>query len=176
MTIKANPNTPMSRSLEQMVKEARPTFFYEGMPVRAAGILLWTQDGHKTLCLLNKCNRKFEDLGGKTDVGDTTPLDTAIREACEETNNSIFSNKHTFKECAAMLYEHAVDSMDAQYNDRSKYLLFRVYVHPSILSMDMRRFGRTEKTEWGILNHYFQWRWTVPFHNQLHPRLRGLKI
>ena len=166
----------MSRSLEKNVKETRPTFYHDGKPVRAAGILLWTQDGSKTLRLLNKCNRKFEDLGGKTDVGDRTPLDTAIREACEETNNSIFSNRHSFKECADMLYKHALDSPDIQYSDCSKYLLFRVYVHPSILSMDMRRFGRTEKTEWGVLQHYFQWRWTVPFINQLHPRLRGLEL
>lgn len=176
MTIKANQNIKMSRSLEQMVKETRPTFYHEGRPVRAAGILLWTRDGNKILRLLNKCNRKFEDLGGKTDVRDKTALDTAIREACEETNNSIFSRNHSFKECADMLYKHAMDSIDVQYNDRSKYLMFRVYVDPSILSIDMRRFGRTEKTEWGVLKHYFQWRWTVPFNNQLHPRLRGLEI
>jgi len=176
MTIKVTTHTQMTRSLEQMVKETRPTFYHEGMPVRAAGILLWTRDGKKTLRLLNKCNRKFEDLGGKTDVGDTSPLDTAIREACEETNNSIFSNRHSFKQCAEMLYRHVIDSTDIQYSDCSKYLLFRVYVHPSILSMDMRRFGRTEKTEWGALQHYFQWRWEVPFHNQLHPRLQGLEL
>ena len=154
----------------------RPTFYHAERPVRAAGILLWTKYDNRTMWLLNKCHRNFEDLGGKTDVCDRTPLDTAIREACEETNNSIFSNKHTFKECADMLYEHAIDSMDVQYNDRSKYLLFRVHVHPSILSLDMRRFGRTEKTEWGVLQHYFQWRWKKPFHNQLHPRLRGLEL
>jgi 8-oxo-dGTP pyrophosphatase MutT (NUDIX family) len=122
--------------------------------------------------LLNKCNRNFEDLGGKTDVGDKTPLDTAIREACEETNNHIISNRHTFQECANFLFDPATDSMDVQYNEQSKYLLFRIRVHPSILDMDMRRFGRTEKT--GVLNHYFQWRWSLPL--DLHPRLRRLEL
>jgi len=176
MTIKATLNTQMSRSLKQMVKETRPTFYHDGRPVRAAGILLWTHKGNKIIRLLNKYNHKFEDLGGKTDVGDKTPLDTAIREACEETNNHIFSNRHTFQECATLLYDHAMDSMDVQYSRQSKYLLFRIHVHPSILDMDMRRFKRTEKTEWGILQHYFQWRWKVPFHNQLHPRLIGLEL
>lgn len=162
----------MSRTVIKKVD--RPTFYHNGQPVRAAGILLWTHKGNKTMRLLNKCNRNFEDLGGKTDVGDKTPLDTAIREACEETNNHIFSNRHTFQECANLLYDHAMDSMDVQYNEQSKYLLFRIRVHPSILDMDMRRFGRTEKTEWGVLNHYFQWRWSLPL--DLHPRLRRLEL
>ena len=176
ITIKVSPNTQMSRSLEQIGRETRPTFYHDGMPVRAAGILLWTRNGNKTMRLLNKCNGKFEDIGGKTDARDRTPLDTAIREACEETNNRIFSDRHSSKECGEMLNRHIMDSFDVQYSECSKYLLFRVYVHPSILSLDMRRFGRIEKTEWGVLHHYFQWRWSVPFHNQLHPRLRGLEM
>lgn len=154
----------------------RPTFYYRSKPVRAAGILLWTNYGNRTLRLFNKCQGKFEDMGGKTDRGDRGPMDTAIREACEETNNHIFSPHHTQQECAQLLYDHILDFSDVQYNERSKYLLYRVKVHSSILEMDMRRFGRTEKTEWGLLKHHFQWRWTVPYHNQLHPRLKGLEL
>lgn len=155
---------------------ARPTFYYRNKPVRAAGILLWTRRNGKVHRLLNKYNGKFEDLGGKTDCGDQTSLDTAIREACEETNNHIFSAYHSCQECAAMLYEHVSEHCDVQYNAASKYLLYRVRVHPSILDLDMRRFGRTEQTNWGTLEHHFQWRWSAPFENQKHPRLKGLEI
>ena len=34
-------------------------------------------------------------MGGKTDPGDRDAMDTAIREATEETNGKIFSNNHS---------------------------------------------------------------------------------
>ena len=154
----------------------RPTFYYQSRPVRAAGILLWTRKGNRIMRMFNKCHGRLEDLGGKTDRADKGPIDTAIREACEETNNHIFSPYHTQQECASMLYDHIMDFVDIQYNAKSKYLLYRVQVHPSILDMNMRRFGRTETTEWGVLAHHFQWRWSVPYTNQLHPRLKGLEL
>ena len=154
----------------------RPTFYIFGLPVRAAGILLWTNDGNKVVRLFNDVKGRFEDLGGKTDIGDKNALHTAIREATEETNGHIFSEHHTPEQCANMLYEHAIEYIDQQYNQHSKYLLFRVYVQPSILRLNMKRFGRDEKTEWGILPHYFKWKWKVPFGRKLHPRLRGLEL
>jgi len=154
----------------------RPTFYFKGNPVRAAGVLLWTHAHGRTLRLFNKYNGKYEDMGGKTDARDACPMDTAVREACEETNCHIFSPRHDFHQCADMLHNHIVDSPDVRYNHRSKYLLYRVRVHPSMLSMDMRRFGRAETTEWGVLEHYFQWRRQLPYPNQLHPRLQGLEL
>tara|TARA_B100000780_G_C21003331_1_gene401483 strand:+ start:405 stop:872 length:468 start_codon:yes stop_codon:yes gene_type:complete len=153
---------------------SRPTFDYNGYPVRAAGVLIWTRKNGRTLRLLRKVNHKFEDIGGKTDVNDNNELDTAIREACEETNGKIFSESHSRKVCAQYLYNHIMRSMDIQYNPASKYLLFKVFVDPTILNLNMKRFGLTEKTEWGVLQHYYQWRYDVP--RNLHIRIQGLRL
>jgi len=124
--------------------------------------------------LFNNCDGKFEDMGGKTDAMDNNEIDTAIREACEETNGKLFSKFHTNQECAQCLYRHIMKNSIAQYNCRSKYLLFKVYVNPSILSLNMNRFGLTEETDWGTLPHYYKWCRYIP--RQLHVRLRGMRL
>ena len=152
----------------------RPTFYYNGHPVRAAGVLLWTRHKGRVMRLFRKVNGKFEDIGGKTDANDKDELDTAIREACEETRGKLFSEQDTHEECSRRLYHHIVNCPDTQYNPQSKYVLFRVYVDPTILNLNMKRFGLIEKTEWGTLHHYYQWRRNVPY--KLHRRIRGLKL
>mgnify|MGYP001202750917 CR=1 FL=1 len=149
----------------------RPTFWFCGKPVRAAGILVWTRSNGKTLRLMRKVCGRNEDLGGKTDAVDRDMMDTAIREAVEETDGKLFSNNHTTHECSCMLYRHIINCSDVQYNPSAKYLLYRVYVDPTILQLSMKRFGLYETTEWGILRHRFKWTSDV---KNIHPRIRGM--
>ena len=156
----------------------RPTFDYEGQPVRAFGILLWTRKNNQIHRLFRKIKNKYEDIGGKTDVKDSSAKDTAIRETVEETDGKLFSETHTRDQCAAILRElvDKVSPEDMEYNKISKYLLYRIEVEPDILDLSMKRFGLSEETDWGTLEHYYQWRWKLPYHNQLHYRLRGLRL
>lgn len=155
-------------------KMSRPTFSYRQQPVRAAGILIWTCQNGKTLRLFNNCKGRFEDIGGKTDLVDSDALATAVREATEETNGKLFSANHSHEECQASLYQHIGTNSERVYNRKSKYLLYKVYVDPSLLSLEMTRFGRSENTDCGVLEHYFQWKHSVPQH--LHPRLFGMRL
>jgi 8-oxo-dGTP pyrophosphatase MutT (NUDIX family) len=150
----------------------RPTFWYNGQPVRAAGILIWTRHNGRILRLMNHCRGRFEDMGGKTDSSDRNELDTAVRECAEETNGRLFSQSHSIGECKRWLYQHVRECSDVQYNSRSKYLLFRVYVNSTILNLNMKRFALCERTEWGVLEHYFQWLSQIP--SPIHPRLHAL--
>jgi hypothetical protein len=152
----------------------RATFWYSGQPIRAAGILIWTVCNGQVVRLMNNYRGRFEDMGGKTDNVDRNELDTAIRECSEETNGKLFSPYHSIDDCQKCLYEHVRECCDVQYNFSSKYLLFRVYVHPSLLNVNMKRFGLNEKTEWGVLEHYFQWINKIP--KRIHPRLHGLHL
>lgn len=151
----------------------RPTFWHRKQPVRAAGILVWTRTRGQTFRLFRKVNGLNEDLGGKTDEADRDAFDTAIREAAEETNGKLFSEHHIKEECRNILYRHIINCQDVQYNPASKYLLFRIYVDPTIFSLKMARFGLYEQTSWGILRHYFKWRSDV---THLHPRLKGFRL
>jgi 8-oxo-dGTP pyrophosphatase MutT (NUDIX family) len=154
----------------------RPTFEHRGRPVRAAGVLLWTKhDGHVHR-LFRKVNGKFEDIGGKTDPADTSAVATAVRETVEETGGKLFSEFHTRERCGEILHRLLEQTTTVEYNQRSKYLLFKLKVEPSILEVSMKRFGLSEETDWGTLQHYYQWRWQLPYQNQLHFRLRGLRL
>lgn len=151
----------------------RPTFFHLGQPVRAAGMLLWTRTrNNEKVHLFRQVNDGFEDMGGKTDSVDTSAIDTAIRETCEETNNHLFSNTHTYEDCATHLRSLLTTCNDVRYDRASKYLMFYVYVNPSILKLSMKRFGLTESTDWGTLCHRYRWCILTP--HPLHWRLRRL--
>ena len=102
----------------------RPTFEWQGQPVRAAGILCWTTKDGQTHRLFRRIKGKFEDIGGKTDMVDSDAQSTAIREACEETDGKLFSEHHSRQECAAILEGLVRSCTTTQYNPQSKYLLF----------------------------------------------------
>ncbi len=158
------------------MSDDRPTFSCGGKPVRAAGILLWTRKGDRTYRLFRNIKGKFEDIGGKTDPVDRCTQDTAIREVCEETNGKLFSAHHTHEDCEAMLRQLMQDTYEIEYNHKSKYVLFKIQVDPSILDIPMKRFGLSETTDWGTLRHYYQWRANVPRQNQLHWRIRRMSL
>ena len=154
----------------------RPTFEYKGNPVRAAGILIYTKHYGKKIRLFREVNGKMEDIGGKTDAVDDNILQTAAREVCEETDGRLFSSTHTRKRCFVILMDLLQQTEEIEYNKRCKYLLFKIQVNPAILQEDMRRFGLEEKTDWGILKHYYKWHKKMPPHHKLHYRLRNLNI
>jgi hypothetical protein len=152
----------------------RPTFEYNGLPVRAAGILVYTYKGHQTLRLFRNIKGRFEDIGGKTDRNDTNEIETAVRECVEETHGKLFDARHTPEECANILRDLIATECQTEYNPKSKYLLFKLNVHPDILELSMKRFGLKETTDWGELEHYYQWKSDTPW--KRHPRLFGMKL
>lgn len=154
----------------------RPTFSYRDKPVRAAGVFLYTVVRGRRVRLMRRVNGKWEDMGGKSDPEDASAMHTAAREACEETNGKLFSAEHGRDECMAILLDLLRETRDIEYNARCKYLLFKVRVSPKLLKYSMRRFGRSEKTDWGVLHHYYQWRHQLPPRHKLHFRLRGLRL
>lgn len=152
----------------------RPTFEYNGFPVRAAGILVYTHDGRDKLYLFRNIKGRFEDIGGKTDPVDASEVDTAVRECVEETNGKLFDASHRREDCEAILRDLIATNCQPEYNRKSKYLLFKIPVHPGILDQPMKRFGLKEQTDWGVLEHYYQWKKRAPW--KRHPRLFGMKL
>ena len=151
----------------------RPTFMFNGNPVRAAGILIFTFDRGRRMILFRDIDGRYEDIGGKTDSADSSFVDTAVREAAEETGGKLFHPSHRMHDCKNILRD-LINSINCEtcYNPRSKYVLFKIHVHPGILNMTMKRFGIEEHTEWGVLRHYYRWKARVP--RNIHPRLYGL--
>ena len=146
----------------------RPTFDHFGHPVRAAGILVWS-DGY---VLLRRIKWRYEDIGGKTDAKDACAMHTAIREAVEETDGKLFDPRDTHADCANRLAA-ILPHCETHYNPRSKYLCYIVHVPVHIRHLPMHRFGLTETTEWGTLPHYYKWKQRLP--TNLHPRIRLLR-
>ena len=164
--------------IDKTKMDDRPTFDYEGMPVRAAGILVWCTSNGKTHRLFRYVKKKYEDIGGKTDPGDASAIETAIRETVEETDGKLFCATDTRDTCADKLRLRLRNIKDncIEYNQISKYLLFKLEVEPDLLHEPMKRFGLSEETDWGSLDHYYKWRHSLPYHNQLHYRLRGMRL
>jgi len=65
---------------------SRPTFLLHSYPVRACGITFYAFNEGKMFILLMKTPKWYEDIGGKTDIGDPDPFFTAARETNEESN------------------------------------------------------------------------------------------
>lgn len=148
---------------------ARPTFEYKNQPVKAAGLLVWTEYKGKKWTLFRKYKGKWTDMGGKTSEQDKTILDTVVREVCEETNNSLFCTDD--EDCASKIrniIEHRSSKMF--YDAKCKYLLFYCRVDASLLATPLSRFGEAE----GAKKHEYRWMTSVP--QPLHFRLRGFRF
>ena len=146
----------------------RPTFKHNGYQVRAAGILVLS-DGFR---LLRRVRGRYEDVGGKTDTADTCAMDTAIREAVEETNGKLLDPRHTREQCAEKL-RAMLEDCETHYNSRSKYLCYLLKVPRRVRHLPMKRFGRCELTDWGVLPHFYAWKPRLP--RNIHPRLWKLR-
>ena len=150
----------------------RPTFTYLNQPVRAVGILPYYIYNDKKIYLFRIVDgNKATDIGGCTDTIDKNYLDTACREASEETNGHFFKISDSLKECQnKFLKLLQTENYEIKYNKKGKYLLFKIKVH-SKYSRNMKRFGTLETTD--KMNHYYIWRPLDKIYN-LHPRLKNL--
>lgn len=145
----------------------RPTFEYQNQPVKAAGLLVWTESKGKRWTLFRKHKGKWADMGGKTDAVDKTVIDTVVREVCEETNNSLFCTDD--EDCASKVRDIVSRNAKMFYDAKCKYLLFHCRVDASLLAAPLSRFGDTE----GSKKHEYQWVTAIP--RPLHFRLRGFQ-
>lgn len=144
----------------------RPTFAFRGNPVRAAGLIVYTLDNDKEWMLLRECKNKWSDIGGKTEPGDKTIIDTIVREVCEETNNHLFSENDTAKMCQEKLFQLLQGDMYAKYDKKCKYLILKCLVPIGLKQEDNKRFGQSEKQP-----HKYEWHISYP--KKVHFRLRG---
>ena len=83
----------------------RPTFYTKNnQEIRAAGIVFYVYINGKKKWLFRKSNKVYSDIGGKTEINDENPIDTAIRETWEETNGSLFCDgKKDYEDCKQKL-------------------------------------------------------------------------
>lgn len=120
------------------LRDGRPTFFFKNnqhLEIRAAGVLPYVRTEEGVEFLMIRCNRKYEDFGGKTDIVDKSIEETAARETEEESNCILKKD---------MLLEKIKNNSIPAYSKHSKYILYFVevdeYYHP-------RKFGTREKHE-----------------------------
>ena len=150
----------------------RPTFYTNsGQPVRAAGILCYVVDPHtdNKIWLLRENNGYLSDTGGKTDIVDKGPLDTAIRETVEETNGHLFSERHSNEKCHEIISKFLPSQKNKIiYIKSCKYLLFTFQLRYSTFRKPLKRFGKFEKHD--NEPHEYRWYHKIPY-EKLHPRL-----
>lgn len=81
------------RSTRKQSTHGRKTLYYEGLPIRAAGLILYVVDPatKKMFLLLQRRpgTDQWEDLGGKVEHQDKTIHHTMAREAMEETKGRL---------------------------------------------------------------------------------------
>lgn len=148
----------------------RPTFYYNRQEIRGSGILFYYLYRGRRFYLFRREHGRWCDIGGKTDQRDKSPLETAVRECCEETNGHMFDERHSKVEC----YEECMrlirrDRPVVLYSPRAKYLVHVVRISPE-LGRNMKRFGRIETHT--NQKHFFKFM-TVPY--RIHPRLWKIK-
>jgi hypothetical protein len=152
----------------------RPTFYTkDNQEIRAAGIIFFVYVNGTKKWLFRKSNNYYSDIGGKTEQIDKNPIDTAIRETCEETNNSIFSSDHDVETCRNILSQKFKDQkpVSSVYIKKSKYILYMVRIEKKYHDSPISRFG--EKEDETGEKHSFHWFESIDFES-LHPRLRSI--
>jgi len=151
-------------------KANRPTFLYNGQPVRAAGLLIYVTDNGKRHYLLRSGKKgRWSDIGGKTDATDPDILATIVRETVEETNHHLFAAHHTFEQARERL-DHVLhnEELEIFYCPRGKYVLIKVQLDSTLKTLNMKRFGLREHE---AMSHYYAWVSQIQRY-KLHPRLR----
>lgn len=130
-------------------------------PCTAAGLIYYTIIDNSYYFLLqhNITKQRYEDFGGKAEHKDKTPYSTAVREAVEETNASIFTgitkSKTSFdKKKNTEIWRHHQNYHKhkklcySQYMPESKYMLYITYLPPRLARLLIpERFGKTELEE-----------------------------
>lgn len=130
-------------------------------PCTAAGVLFYTVIKKEIYFLLqyNKVHHYYEDFGGKAEFSDKTPYHTAVREAVEETNASIFTGhsknineyRRTKRRELHMYhknyYKHKTKCFSV-YVPWGKYMLYLNYTEPELSKkLTPTRFGTHEFEE-----------------------------
>lgn len=148
----------------------RPTFDFNGKPVRAAGLIINVVENGKVYHLMRHTHNKWSDIGGKTDGVDKDILATVVRETTEETNNSLFSPFHTYDQAYELLDNILRnEELDIFYLHKAKYLLIKVTLDTKLKQLPMKRFGLYEHHD--NMKHYYKWICDVQRYH-CHPRLR----
>jgi hypothetical protein len=118
----------------------RRIFAYKGnksCEITATGIIYYKKIDDKIQLLIvhNFRDDCLEDLGGKTDICDISPLASASREAEEETNNVI----------SRSVSKGLLSTVEPIYIKSGKYLLFLVEAPKIIQNLKKENFGNSEK-------------------------------
>lgn len=130
-------------------------------PCTAAGIIYYTIVDNEVYFMLqhNITKHRYEDFGGKAEHKDKTAYGTAVREAVEETNASIFTgitkSKVSFeKKKNTEIWRHHQNFNKyrklcySQYIPESKYMLYITYLPPRLAKhLTPNRFGTKEFEE-----------------------------
>ena len=116
-----------------MDQSVRPTFYYKQnkcKPIRAGGVIFYKRVDEDIFFLMIKNNGMYEDIGGKTDVCDTTIEDTVRREVAEESNGLITS--------------FSIFAKNGFYNEPSKYLVYTIEADNDIKERCCSEYGDKE--------------------------------
>lgn len=130
-------------------------------PCTASGIIFYTDIDNYYYYLLQRNHKTgfYEDFGGKAEWSDKSPFQTAVREAVEETNASIFSGTYdtkskyiSAKKKEAWNYHHNYiknkERCYLMYVPDSKYTLYLIYIPPELaVKLVPNRFGMFEFEE-----------------------------
>jgi len=145
--------------------DKRPTFIYNGQPVRAAGILPYTTLNLQKEYLFRWTKKGAGDIGGKTDETDRDIIDTIVRETTEETNGKLFTTR------SHEILDHILrnEELEIFYCPKGKYILVKVELDIAVRKLNMKRFGLKENG--AVTNHYYSWTPRVN-RQKLHPRLK----
>ncbi len=150
-------------------KDKRPTFTYNGQPVRAAGLLIYTTLNLQKEYLFRWTKKGAGDIGGKTDEGDRDIIDTIVRETTEETNGKLFSPHVSSNSSFILDNILRNEELEIFYCPKGKYILVKVELDTAVRKLNMKRFGLKENG--AVMNHYYSWTSHVN-RQKLHPRLK----
>ena len=131
----------MNTTIKLTIRDDRPTFYYNNdlnYELRAGGLIYYkfNEKTNEYDFLLIKCNNKYEDFGGRTDMCDKCIEDTVAREA-EEESNKIFKKKDVYKK----IVDPSFSNNKKLYTKYSKYI---VYLIETNKNYDPIKFGTME--------------------------------
>jgi hypothetical protein len=151
-------------------RNERPVFLVKNRIYVSAGVLPYTveEDGTRSFLVqkILDCKWKYEDFGGKSDIGDTCIEDVAFRECAEEMNNvgpiTREYLKSQLKDNRSVIYRIPDD----------KYMLYIIYVPIDLKNtLNLEIYGNvnddhtTRKVEWISYKNLIETN-----DNDLHPR------
>lgn len=140
-------------------EEPRPYFTVSEELYVSAGVVFFTEYEGQTHYMLQRITKPdgwdYEDFGGKSQYGDKSIKDVALREAQEELNGKISTE----------YIKMQMTDPRSHSKGHFMYMAYFVYVPPSFLQTDLKQFGTCGDVERTI-------EWVTDLQNVLlHPRL-----